>query len=57
MSTAHWIQTSLEVLMIATLILGFIYEPILVKWEEKQKEKVLKAFNNRRKFRGENKNV
>ena len=38
MSTAHWIQTSLEVVMIAALILGFIYEPILVKWEEKQKE-------------------
>ena len=57
MSTAHWIQTSLEVLMIAALILGFIYEPILVKWEEKQKEKVLKAFNDRRKLRGENRNV
>ena len=57
MSTAHWIQTSLEIVMVVALILGIIYEPILVKWEEKQKEKVLKAFNDRRKFRGENKNV
>ena len=51
MSTAHWIQTSLEVVMIAALILGFIYEPILVKWEEKQKEKVLKAFKKRKEYR------
>ena len=57
MSIAHWIQTSLEIVMVVALVLGVIYEPILVKWEEKQKEKVLKAFNDRRKFRGENKNV
>ena len=57
MSTAHWIQTSLEVVMIASLVLCFIYEPALAKWEQKLKEKVLKAFNYRKKFRGENRNV
>ena len=57
MSTAHWMQTSLEVVMIAALVLGFIYEPALAKWEQKQKGKVLKAFNGRKKFRGENRNV
>ena len=57
MSISHWIQTSLEVVMIVALALGFIYEPLLAKWEEKQKEKVLRAFKERRKFRGENKNV
>lgn len=51
MSTAHLIQTILEVLMIAAIILGFIYEPALVKWEEKQKEKVLKVFNSRKEYR------
>ena len=57
MSTLHLIQTVLELLVIAALILAFIYEPALAKWEEKKKEKVLKAFNDRRKFRGENRNV
>ena len=57
MSTLHWLQTSLEVLMIAAVIICIIYEPALAKWEEKQKEKVLKAFNDRRKFRKENENV
>ena len=57
MSTAHWIQTIIEILMIAVLVIGFIYEPALANWEEKQKEKVLKAFKERRKFRSENKNV
>ena len=51
MSTAHWVQTIFEVLMIAVLIVGFIYEPALAKWEQKQKEKVLKAFKKRREYR------
>lgn len=51
MSTAHLIQTIIEVLMIAAIVVGFIYEPLLVKWEEKQKEKVLKAFNRRKEYR------
>ena len=51
MSTLHLIQTVLELLVIAALILAFIYEPALAKWEEKKKEKVLRTFKERRAFR------
>ncbi len=51
MSTAHAIQTIIEILVIAALVVGFIYEPALVKWEEKQGEKMLKAFNKRKEYR------
>ena len=51
MSTAHLIQTTLEVVIIALLIVGFVYEPALAKWEEKQKEKVLRTFKEWRKYR------
>lgn len=51
MSTVHWIQTTLEVVAIALIILGIIYEPLLVKWEEKAKGKVLRAFKEKRKYR------
>ena len=51
MSTLHWIQTVLELLVIAALILAFIYEPALAKWERKQGEKMLKAFNKRKEYR------
>ena len=37
--------------MAIVIILGLIYEPILIKWEDKQKEKAFKAFKNRRKYR------
>ena len=57
MSTIQWVQTIFEVLLLMAVIASMVYEPILVKWEEKQKEKVLKAFNDRKKFRGENRNV
>lgn len=51
MSTTHTIQTIIEILMVAAIILGFMYEPLLVKWEAKQKEKVLKAFKKRKELR------
>ena len=51
MSTAHWIQTIIEVLMIVAVLIGGLYEPMLAEWEEKQKEKVLKAFNKRKEYR------
>ena len=57
MSTAHLIQTIIEILFIVAILVGLVYEPILAKWEEKQGEKMLKAFKERRKLRGENKNV
>lgn len=51
MSTLHWLQTSLEVLMIAAVIICIIYEPALAKWEQKQKEKVLRALKERKALR------
>ena len=51
MSTAHWIQTAIEVVMIVALIIGGLYEPVLADWEERQKEKVLKAFKKRKEYR------
>ena len=57
MSNTHLIHTIVEVVLIALVLIGVFYEPVVAKWEEKQKEKVLKAFKNRRKFRGERKNV
>lgn len=51
MSTAHLIQTIIELLVIVALIVGFIYEPALAKWEQKQGEKMLKAFNKRKEYR------
>ena len=51
MSTVHWMQTIIEIVVVALLIVGFIYEPVIADWEEKQKEKVLRAFKERRKYR------
>ena len=51
MSTVHLIQTFCEVVVIALIIVGLIYEPALVKWEEKQKEKVLRALKERKALR------
>ena len=57
MTNLHIIQTIVEIVLIALIITGIVYEPIVAKWEEKQKQKVMKAWKNRKKFRGENGNV
>lgn len=54
MSTIHIIQTIAEILLLILLVLCFIYEPMLVKWEEKQKVKVLKALKEKKKGVKEN---
>ena len=51
MSTGHLIITAIEFVAIVVIIVGFIYEPALAKWEEKQKEKVLKALKERKALR------
>lgn len=51
MSTTHWIQTIIEIIIGGGLIIGFFYEPIVAEWEEKQKEKILRAFKKRRGYR------
>ena len=51
MSTTHLAQTTLEVLVLIAIIVGLIYEPAIAKWEEKQKEKVIKAWKQRKEHR------
>lgn len=54
MSNTHLIQTIVEIVLIALVIVSLICEPAIAKWEEKQKQKVMKAWKNRKKYRGEN---
>lgn len=51
MSTAHLIQTIIEFILLGLIVLCIIYEPALAKWEKKQGEKMLKAFNKRKVYR------
>jgi hypothetical protein len=51
MSTAHAIMTALEILIVIGVLVAVFYEPVIAKWEQKQKEKILKAFKERKKYR------
>jgi hypothetical protein len=51
MSTTHIIQTVIEFLMIIAIIVAMVYEPVLVEWEHKQGEKMLKAFKKMKGYR------
>ena len=51
MSTAHWVQTIIEIVVVGALIIGLFHEPIIAEWEERQKEKVLKALKKRKEHR------
>lgn len=51
MSTTHVIQTVIELVMVTAIVVGTIYEPVIAKWERKQGEKILKAFNKRKAYR------
>ena len=51
MSTIHWVQTIFDFVLLGLVILSFIYKPALIKWEEKQSEKMRKAFKKRREYR------
>ena len=51
MSTAHVIQTVIEVLVAVALIVGFFFEPVVATWERKQGEKILRAFNKRKGYK------
>ena len=50
MSTSHFFITVVEILITSFLVIGFIYEPIIARWERKQARKVLKAFKKRREY-------
>ena len=45
------IRIIFELVLIALLVLGFVYEPALAKWEDKQKEKILKELKKRKALR------
>ena len=51
MSTTHTIQTVIEILIVIAVIVAVFYEPVIAKWEQKQGEKMLKAFKERKKYR------
>lgn len=51
MSVSQWIQTIIEILMVVAIIVGFMYEPMIAKWEQKQGEKMLKAFKKMKEYR------
>ena len=51
MSTIHVIQTVVELVMVVAVVVGIMYEPALAKWERKQGEKMLRAFNKRKAYR------
>ena len=51
MSTVHIIQTVIEILVIVAIIAGFVYEPIIAEWEQKQGEKMLKALKKTKEYR------
>ena len=53
MSVSQLIITVIEVLLIVAVIVGFMYEPIVAEWEQKQKEKVLKAFKKMKEYRND----
>lgn len=50
MTTLHILQTVLEIVLVGLCIIGFIFEPALADWEEAQKEKVIKAFKERKRY-------
>ena len=51
MSTSHYIQTILEILLIVAVIVGVMYEPLIAKWEQKQGAKMLKVFKKIKEYR------
>lgn len=51
MSTAHVIQTVIEIIVAIILLVGLIYEPVLAQWERRQGEKMLKELKKRKMYR------
>jgi hypothetical protein len=51
MSTAHLIQTIIEVIVVVGVIVAVFHEPAIAEWERKQGEKMLKAFKERKAYR------
>lgn len=51
MSAIQVIQTVIDILLLIAVVLSMVYEPLLIKWEDKQQEKLRKAFNKRKEYR------
>lgn len=51
MATLHFMQTVGLILLAGLLVIGFMYEPMIAKWEQKQKRKVLRALKVMRRYR------
>ena len=51
MSTGDLILTIIESILIVAVVLGLYFEPAIARWEQKQKEKILKAFKERKEYR------
>ena len=51
MSTTHYIQTVLEILLFAVVIVCLIYEPAIAKWEQRQAWKMFKALKQKKVLR------
>lgn len=51
MNTSQWIVTIIEGLAVLAVIVAVLYEPVIARWEQRQKWKVLKVFNERKENR------
>ena len=47
---SHFFLTVIEIIIASFLVIGFMYEPAIARWEQKQKRKVLRAFKKRREY-------
>ena len=47
---SQFFLTVIEIVICGALIIGFMYEPAIAKWEQKQKRKVLKALKKRKEY-------
>ena len=47
----HPIFAVITIILALVVILCLIYEPLLIKWEDKQRERLWRAYKERRKHR------
>lgn len=56
MNSGQIAMLAFEIGILILIALGVVYEPAIAEWKRRRKEKVLRAFKNRRKLRGEGTN-
>ena len=57
MNSGQIAMLAFEISIIILIALGVVYEPAIAEWERRHRKKALKEFKDKRKFRGENKDV